>query len=136
MFDIQRFTAASDAADAVRLLREDPAAVLIAGGTDVLIRIREGKLPDAHLVSIHGLPELTGSFCDARKLCSRYRYFKRHIAQTARQCFEFFRGAVNRLFYAGKCRLVLNRSLCRCNYRITEFFRTLDRTRCYNSLSQ
>lgn len=60
MFDIQRFTAASDAADAVRLLREDPDAVLIAGGTDVLIRIREGKLPDAHLVSIHGLPELTG----------------------------------------------------------------------------
>lgn len=60
MFDIARFTSAASADEAVRLLRDDPAAMLISGGTDALIRAREGKLRDRHLVSIHALPELTG----------------------------------------------------------------------------
>ena len=37
--------------------RADPAAVVIAGGTDVLIKIREGKLAGCPLVSIHELGE-------------------------------------------------------------------------------
>ena len=34
--------------------------VVIAGGTDVIIKVREGKLAGCRLVSIHDLPELKG----------------------------------------------------------------------------
>lgn len=60
MYDIENFYQASDVKDAIRALRENPEAVLISGGTDVLIQIREGKRAGCSLVSIHGLPELTG----------------------------------------------------------------------------
>ena len=46
--------------DAVRALVEDPEAVVISGGSDVLIKIREGKLAGCSLVSIHGIKELEG----------------------------------------------------------------------------
>ena len=58
MFDIERFYAASDLSDAIRHLEADPEAILISGGTDVLIQIREGKLAGRRLVSIHQLPGL------------------------------------------------------------------------------
>ena len=60
MYDIIGFYAAKSVADAVRALSAQPDAILIAGGTDVLISVREGKLAGRPLVSIHGLPELTG----------------------------------------------------------------------------
>jgi xanthine dehydrogenase FAD-binding subunit len=40
MFDIERFYQATGVQDAVRALREDETAVVISGGTDVLIEIR------------------------------------------------------------------------------------------------
>ena len=57
MYDIGKFYQAADVQDAVRALVEDPEAVVISGGSDVLIKIREGKLAGCSLVSIH---ELTG----------------------------------------------------------------------------
>ena len=57
MYDIGSIYQATSVADAIRALQADPAAVVIAGGTDVLIKIREGKLAGCSLVSIH---ELTG----------------------------------------------------------------------------
>ncbi len=60
MFDIEKFYQATSVRDAVRALREDEAAVVISGGTDVLIEVREGRLAGCSLVSIHGLPELQG----------------------------------------------------------------------------
>ncbi|MGN1008009.1 MAG: xanthine dehydrogenase subunit XdhB [Butyricicoccus sp.] len=60
MYDITGFYAAKSVEDAVRALHMEPGAVLIAGGTDVLIQVREGKLAGRTLVSIHELPELTG----------------------------------------------------------------------------
>lgn len=60
MYDIQKFYQASDVADAIRALAEDPKAMIISGGSDVLIKIREGKFAGASLVSIHGLKELQG----------------------------------------------------------------------------
>lgn len=60
MFDIKRVYRAASVTDALRALQDDPDSVLIAGGTDVLIRVREGKMAGASLVSIHELPELTG----------------------------------------------------------------------------
>lgn len=60
MYDIEKYYQAKDTADAVRALAEDPEAVLISGGSDVLIKIREGKLAGCSLVSIHGIGELEG----------------------------------------------------------------------------
>ena len=57
MYDIGSIYQATSVADAIRALQADPAAIVIAGGTDVLIMIREGKRAGCSLVSIH---ELTG----------------------------------------------------------------------------
>ena len=57
MYDIKSIYRAKSVADAIRALQADPSAIVIAGGTDVLIKIREGKLAGCSLVSIH---ELTG----------------------------------------------------------------------------
>lgn len=58
MFDIRSFYEAKSVEDAVRALSEDEKALIISGGTDVLIRLREGKEAGASLVSIHNIPEL------------------------------------------------------------------------------
>ena len=60
MYDIGKYYQAADVEDAVRALVEDPEAVVISGGSDVLIKIREGKLAGCSLVSIHGIKELEG----------------------------------------------------------------------------
>lgn len=61
MYDIASIYQAVSVDDAIRALRADPSAIVIAGGTDVLIKIREGKLAGCSLVSIHNLTdELSG----------------------------------------------------------------------------
>ena len=61
MYDIQSIYQAKSVDDAIRALQADPSAIVIAGGTDVLIKIREGKLAGCSLVSIHDLAgELAG----------------------------------------------------------------------------
>ena len=42
MYDIEKYDQAVDVADAIRALENDPDAVVISGGSDVLIQIREG----------------------------------------------------------------------------------------------
>lgn len=60
MYDIEKIYRASSVDDAIAALGKDPEAVVIAGGTDVLIKIREGKMAGCNLVSIHDLAELKG----------------------------------------------------------------------------
>lgn len=60
MFDIKSFYEAKSVTDAIRALREDPDAQIISGGTDVLIRVREGKDAGKSVVSIHNIEELKG----------------------------------------------------------------------------
>lgn len=60
MYDIERFYRAKDVRDAIRALESDPEAMVVSGGTDVLIQTREGKLAGCSLVSINQLPELVG----------------------------------------------------------------------------
>ena len=61
MYDLTSIYRAASVADAIAALEKDPQAVVIAGGSDVLIKIREGKLAGCRLVSIHGLDaELAG----------------------------------------------------------------------------
>ena len=57
MYDIESLYEATSVADACQALAADPAAEVIAGGTDVLVKLREGKGAPAHLVSIHGLAD-------------------------------------------------------------------------------
>ena len=61
MYDIESLYEPTSVEDACRALAEDPQAIVIAGGTDVLVKVRGGKLAGAHLVSIHNLhDELDG----------------------------------------------------------------------------
>ncbi len=60
MYDIEKLYQAKDVPDAIAALAADPQAIIISGGSDVLIKIREGKLAGCSLVSIHGIKELEG----------------------------------------------------------------------------
>jgi len=51
---------ASSVQDAVALRLAHPDAQIIAGGSDVLVQMREGKRAGAELISIYGLDELRG----------------------------------------------------------------------------
>jgi xanthine dehydrogenase FAD-binding subunit len=64
MYDIKALYEAKSAAHAVELLLEHPKARILAGGSDVLVQMREGKLAGAELVSIYGLDELRGVILD------------------------------------------------------------------------
>lgn len=57
MYDIESLYEARSVDDACRALVADPQAIVVAGGTDVLVKCREGKLAGAHLVSVHNLTE-------------------------------------------------------------------------------
>ena len=61
MYDIKALYEARSVADAIRLLQEHPRAQIIAGGSDVLVQMREGKRAGKELVSIFGLDELRGA---------------------------------------------------------------------------
>jgi len=60
MYDIKALYEAESVADAVRLMQEHPDAQIIAGGSDVLVQIREGKRAGVELVSIYGIDALRG----------------------------------------------------------------------------
>ena len=82
MFDIKAVYEPSDVPDAIRLLLEHPEARIIAGGSDVLIQIREGRLAGCELVSIQGLDELRGVSMDGDgTLCIGSLTSFRHITE-------------------------------------------------------
>lgn len=60
MYDIKALYEAKSVADAISLLQKHPEAKIIAGGSDVLIKLREGKLAGCELVSIYGIDALRG----------------------------------------------------------------------------
>jgi xanthine dehydrogenase FAD-binding subunit len=58
MFNIKSYHKAGSVQEAVGLLQGNPEARLIAGGTDVLIKLHKGKGQFHHLVDIHDIAEL------------------------------------------------------------------------------
>jgi len=60
MYDIEDILEAESPSHAVELLQQHPEAKIIAGGSDVLIEIREGRLAGRTLISIQKLDELRG----------------------------------------------------------------------------
>ena len=64
MYDMKAFYEAASVQDAVRLRLEHPQAQIIAGGTDVLVQMREGKRAGVELISIYGIDEIRGVTLD------------------------------------------------------------------------
>ena len=60
MYDIKALYEAGSVEEAVSLLVEHPEAQIIAGGSDVLVQIREGRRAGVELVSIYGIDALRG----------------------------------------------------------------------------
>lgn len=60
MYDIEKYYNAKSVSEAVTLLMEHPDARIISGGSDVLIKIREGRMAGTSLVSIRDIDELKG----------------------------------------------------------------------------
>ena len=60
MFDVKSVYRAQSVDDAIRALCEDDGAMIVSGGTDVLVQNRDGRHAGAPLVSVHDLPELKG----------------------------------------------------------------------------
>ena len=60
MYDIKALYEASSVEDAIKLRLEHPDAQILAGGSDVLVQIREGKRAGKELISIYMIDELRG----------------------------------------------------------------------------
>ena len=64
MYDMKALYQAKSVADAVALRLAHPDAQIIAGGSDVLVQMREGKRAGAELISIQTLDEIRGVSLD------------------------------------------------------------------------
>lgn len=60
MYDIEQYYNAATVEEAVNLLLAHPEARVISGGSDVLIKIREGKFAGTSLVCIRDIEEIKG----------------------------------------------------------------------------
>lgn len=64
MYDIKALYEATSVAHAIELRQAHPEAIVIAGGSDVLVQMREGRLAGKELVSIFKLDALRGVSLD------------------------------------------------------------------------
>ena len=78
MYDMLALYEAKNVQDAVRLRLEHPEAQIIAGGTDVLVQMREGKRAGKALISIQKCDEMRGVSLDVAPMTPHvlYRAFK------------------------------------------------------------
>jgi xanthine dehydrogenase FAD-binding subunit len=67
MYDIAALYEAESVSQAIGLLQEHPEARIIAGGSDILIQIRDGRLAGCVLVSIHQMDALRGVSLDPQE---------------------------------------------------------------------
>ena len=58
MFNIKSYKEAGSVKEAIQLLQENRQARLIAGGTDVLVKLHKGNGQFHHLIDIHKIAEL------------------------------------------------------------------------------
>lgn len=64
MYDIKALYEAATVQEAVALRLEHPEAQIIAGGSDVLVQMREGKRAGKELISIYGIDAMRGISLD------------------------------------------------------------------------
>ena len=67
MYDMKALYEAHSVEEAVRLRLEHPEAQIIAGGSDVLVQMREGKRAGKELISIYGIDALRGVSLDGEE---------------------------------------------------------------------
>ena len=67
MYDMKAYYESKSVADAVALRLAHPEAHIIAGGSDVLVQMREGKRAGVELISIYMLDELRGVTIDGEE---------------------------------------------------------------------
>lgn len=60
MYDIEKIYEAYSVDEAIKLKKEHPEASFIAGGSDVLVKIRDGKMAGLELISLQLIDELKG----------------------------------------------------------------------------
>ena len=60
MYDIKNIYEAYSIDEAINILKDKPKLRIIAGGTDVLVKIRDGKMLDSKLLSIQLIDEMRG----------------------------------------------------------------------------
>lgn len=60
MYNFNNLYEPTSVEEALRLKKEHPQALFLAGGSDILIKIREGKLAGCDLINIYNLEELRG----------------------------------------------------------------------------
>ncbi len=58
MFNFKSYSRAGSVQEAIQLLEQNPEAHLIAGGTDMLVKLHKGKAQFDHLIDIHDIAEL------------------------------------------------------------------------------
>jgi len=67
MYDLNSVYIAESIEDAVRALKANPDAVIISGGTDILVGLRDGVRAGSDFVSIKDIEELRGIYMDEDK---------------------------------------------------------------------
>ena len=64
MYDIKALYEANSVEEAINLRLQHPDAQILAGGSDVLVQIREGKRAGKELISIYMIDEMRGVSLD------------------------------------------------------------------------
>ena len=64
MYDLKQVYEANSVEEAVALRLEHPEAQIIAGGSDVLVQVREGRRAGKELISIYGIDSMRGISID------------------------------------------------------------------------
>ncbi len=67
MYDLNSIYIAKSIEDAVKALKANPKAVIISGGTDILVGLRDGLRAGSDFVSIKDIEELRGIYMDEEK---------------------------------------------------------------------
>ncbi len=64
MYDFKTLYEAHSVKEALSLKKEHPEALVLAGGSDIFIKLREGKLAGCDLISIYTIDELRGVYVE------------------------------------------------------------------------
>ena len=100
MYDIKALYEAGNVEDAIRLLQEHPEAQIIAGGSDVLVQMREGRRAGKELVSIYRLDEMRGISYEEDGVRNPFKLRNCNIyistGYSASACIFFIRGLMKK----------------------------------------
>lgn len=72
MYDLKKLYLPNTVEKTIELMKKHPSAHILAGGSDLLIKIRDGKMAGIECISIFGMEELQGIYMDEQQtICIR-----------------------------------------------------------------